>query len=170
MSKSIKLKNNAFIDSTGIVHNKKILADILYPVGSIYLSVNSTSPADLFGGTWEQITNKFLYCTTTSNTTGGSNSVEYTPTGNINGHTLTIDEIPSHTHKVDRYDSVGLNNHPISSGNNYQGICAEGSPSARMTTTGAGGGKAHGHGFTGTKATINTMPAYYTVYCWRRTA
>ena len=42
------------------VANSKIgasdLLDLVYPVGSIYLSVNSTSPSTLFGGTWEQIT------------------------------------------------------------------------------------------------------------------
>jgi hypothetical protein len=27
--------------------------DTVYPVGAIYLSVSSTSPATLFGGTWE---------------------------------------------------------------------------------------------------------------------
>lgn len=32
----------------------------LYPVGAIYLSVNSTSPASLFGGTWEQLKDRFL--------------------------------------------------------------------------------------------------------------
>ena len=58
MSKSIKLKGNNYIDSTGIVHNRQLLSDLLsnisliaYPVGSIYISVNSTNPATLFGGT-----------------------------------------------------------------------------------------------------------------------
>lgn len=39
---------------------QQMLIDAIYPVGSIYMSVNSTSPATLFGGTWEAIKGKFL--------------------------------------------------------------------------------------------------------------
>lgn len=41
----------------------KTLAEImltLYPVGAVYISANSTSPASLFGGTWEPINGRFL--------------------------------------------------------------------------------------------------------------
>lgn len=31
------------------------LIDILYPIGSIYFSVNPTDPASIFGGSWERI-------------------------------------------------------------------------------------------------------------------
>ena len=36
------------------------ILDNVYPVGSIYMNVNSTNPGTLFGGTWEQIQGKFL--------------------------------------------------------------------------------------------------------------
>lgn len=59
------------------------------------MSVNSTNPSQLFGGTWEQISGRFLYCTTTSKTTGGS-----TITGST---TLTINQIPSHNHYIKQF-------------------------------------------------------------------
>lgn len=53
-----------------------------WPVGSIYMSFSSTSPASLFGGTWSQISGRFLYCTTNTDT-GGNNT-----------HTLTNNQLP----------------------------------------------------------------------------
>ena len=54
-----------------------IQIDNIYPVGSIYMSVNSTNPGSLFGGTWEQIEGKFLLAcdsTYTAGSTGGNSS------------------------------------------------------------------------------------------------
>ena len=68
--------------------NSSDLFDLIYPVGSIYLSVNNTSPATLFGGTWEQIKDTFLLGAGddyTLGNTGGEASVK-----------LTISEIPVH--------------------------------------------------------------------------
>lgn len=66
-----------------VVRTKYLNVDDVYPIGSVYISFNSTSPAQLFGGTWERISNKFLYGTSDDNAigqTGGSN----THTHNIN--------------------------------------------------------------------------------------
>lgn len=62
--------------------------DLIYPIGSYYLSNSSTSPGSRFGGTWSQIKDQRFLCGYTSVTTGGANSV-----------TLTIDQMPSHSHQ-----------------------------------------------------------------------
>ena len=63
-----------------------------YPVGSIYMSTNNTSPASMFGGTWEQIKDKFLL-SAGSNYSAGATGGEAT-------HTLTVNEMPKHRHNV----------------------------------------------------------------------
>ena len=73
----------------------------IYPVGSIYMSTNSTSPATFIGGTWQRIQDRFLLAagsTYTAGNTGGSSTTSYTPSGSVGYHTLTTSEMPSHTH------------------------------------------------------------------------
>ena len=140
------------------------LIDFFYPVGCIYTSMNSTNPQTLFGGTWVQITNRFLYCTSYSKTYGGQNSVSYTPSGSINGHTLTIDEIPGHTHNV-TYN--GWTNAQTGSGIGYSNLAGT---MNTKTSSSTGGGKSHNHTFTGTAATIPTVPEWISCYAWYRTA
>ena len=77
------------------------LLDIVYPVGSIYQSMSATSPADFVGGTWTKI-KTFLYGADSAHQTGGEAT-----------HTLTVDEMPSHTH--DMYYSLSGNNLSIPS-------------------------------------------------------
>ena len=62
----------------------------VHRVGSLYWSSDSTSPAELFGGTWTQITDKFILAAGdiySNGASGGSETV-----------TLAISEIPSHSH------------------------------------------------------------------------
>nr|CAI9750280.1 tail protein [uncultured phage] len=70
--------------------NSTNIFDLIYPVGSIYMNVNSTNPGTLFGGTWEQIQGKFLL--------GMSSSYPAGSQGGEARHTLTTAEMPSHGH------------------------------------------------------------------------
>lgn len=145
----------------------RLNVDLIYPVGSIYMSVNSTNPSTIFGGTWEQLKDRFLIGASNNyviNTTGGQTSINYTPSGTVQGHTLTINEIPSHSHEIQRE----LNSK--APGSNWDW----GSPGGYDTnihsyTSSTGGGGSHNHGFSGTQATITTMPPYLAVYMWKRT-
>jgi len=129
-------------DKPTIPTNSEI-ADLIYPVGSIYMSVNSTSPATLFGGTWQQIEDTFLLSAGSTYTAGA--------TGGEATHTLTIDEMPSH-------------NHGLYSRNTYQSgttgaINGWNTGGTSYNTKNTGGGGAH-----------NNMPPYLVVYMWQRTA
>lgn len=82
--------------------------DLMYPVGSIYLSTNAINPGTLFGGTWERINDAFLWGTGTDANLG--------KTGGEASHTLTVNEMPSHTHTQNAHShGVGY----ITSNGNY---------------------------------------------------
>lgn len=125
----------------------RTLLDWTYPVGSIYLSVDATSPAAKFGGTWTPIENVFLYPVPTSTAAGLQ--------GGEASHTLTVAEMPSHTHKT--YMAYGANgdgpNIPIyeRSTNQCEGYAT------LPDTSAVGGNTAH-----------NNMPPYMTMYAWYR--
>ena len=82
------------------------IVDLIYPVGSIYMSVNNVNPSTFLGGTWEawgsgQVpvgVNPNDSDFSTAEKTGGSKSV--TPSGTVGGHTLTTNEMPSHGHSI----------------------------------------------------------------------
>lgn len=58
--------------ATGFINNRQVLSEV-YPTGAIYMSTSSTSPAQLFGGSWERIQGRFLWATgSTPTQTGGS--------------------------------------------------------------------------------------------------
>lgn len=119
------------------------LRDRVYPIDSIYISYTHTSPADIFGGTWTRIENQFLWgCDETGiiGQTGGSKTV-----------TLTVDQIPSHSH-----------------GSVYSQH-AEGTKSYAWYAT-SGDKIAYGAVATGNGAAHNNMPPYIQVSIWRRIA
>ena len=63
-----------------------------YPVGAIYISASAVSPAQLFGGTWEQVNGRFLLAASTAYPAGA--------TGGEEKVTLKTAEMPSHSHNI----------------------------------------------------------------------
>lgn len=132
--------------------------DDIYPVGSIYMSVNNTNPGTLFGGTWTQIQDRFLLAAGSTYSAGA--------TGGAATHTLTAGQLPTITSYFD-IRAWGSGN-PITVGTHYtsgNGTKMNNFPtnstsvtSQRVTHT-FGEGKAH-----------NNMPPYLVVYVWQRTA
>lgn len=125
------------------------LGQIMYPVGSVYQSFNNTSPSDLFGGTWEKITDKFLFGSDNANTTGGEKT-----------HKLTSAEMPTHQHEA----QAGMWAWSCSAGFNsghYHVNSISGANGNSETTVRpyAGGDQPH-----------NNMPPYITCYIWQRTS
>ena len=171
-----------------------------YPVGSIYMSVVETNPAELFGGTWEAIApGRVLigageYNSNISYTAGAK--------GGVTSRTLTSSNIPKHTHTVEIKQTAATHNHrngvydegpagngPLSS--NYGAIkmyptatqhvmAADGSAYGTNTQLYMGytseTSAVHTHevtvGYYGTKnpTEISVMQPYLVVYMWKRTA
>ena len=107
-TKKLSVGVNCFPSTTESleVNGKPILTlDKVYPIGSIYMTINNVDPKDIFGGIWERITNKFLLCAGDSysaGSTGGASSVKIETT-NLPGHTHSFsatsgETTPSHTH------------------------------------------------------------------------
>ena len=165
------IRNDGSIDTTSYLsslpshtHQSSDITDlinVIYPVGSIYMSVNSTSPATLFGGTWTQIEDTFLLAcgsTYSNGATGGSKDAV----------------VVSHAHRpystslkfVSTADDLALN------------------PTKRQIPPADNNGWhiAHGQQYTtginddqytetvGTSGTNKNMPPYLAVYVWKRTA
>ena len=159
------------------------LYNLIYPIGSIYLSVNSVDPSTLFGGTWEKIKDKFLLSDGDTYSIGS--------TGGEATHTLTIDEMPSHNHSAIS-DSNGDHNHSLVSITGYDdhnfingtgefliqnsdttmGWSSAVNTSLKYGSTGNAG--SHSHSLTvnstGGSQPHNNMPPYLTINVWKRVA
>ena len=126
--------------------NGNTVFDMVYPVGSVYVSVNATNPSALFGGTWEQIKDRFLL--------SAGDTYKVGATGGEATHVLTVDEMPRHNHSIDNLNASG-------STTPYMTVQAQEKKGygGNVQTFFTGGGQAH-----------NNMPPYIVVYIWQRTA
>ena len=142
----------------------KSLLDMVYPVGSIYLSVSGTDPQTLFGGTWARLEDVFLLAAGAKHAAGS--------TGGEESHTLTDREMPTHNGHL----SAGIAGAAPYGKGNYEGYLNVSAMTAYVgggyrgwnvysgnemhpASEAAGGGQPH-----------NNMPPYLAVYTWKRTA
>jgi len=151
---------DSFLDKSGLSYLwGKIVnqADPLraYPVGSIYMSVNSTSPATIFGGTWERIEGTFLLAATDNGSSGAAQAAGNT--GGAASVTLTGAQsgLPAHSHGLNSHKhSVGAHSHGLNSHKHSVGAHSHGLNSHKHSV----GAHAHtvpqhGHGHTNPSVT-----------------
>ena len=166
---------NKLVNICTEISSGSTLIDIFYPVGSIYTSMNSTNPSELFGGTWEQITDRFLYCADSSKETGGSKTIT---TANLPSHTHTFsgttatDSVQfrstTNGNVIENYGNKGILSVESESGktttynvtteessNEWEVLTFSYTPSGTLSNTGSG---------------AEFLPPYITVYAWYRSA
>lgn len=166
--------------------DKKQMFDLIYPIGAIYLSVSPVDPELLFEvGKWEKIEDSFLLTSGskyTNGTQGGKEKVSYTPKGTNTAIKLTAQQLPNRIIYADKnlsgqalsglsgieWDNIPIEvdeyfascSYDIANNTILRGNTTSGMTSITQTT--------HNHTFTGTAATIETMPPYLVINAWKR--
>lgn len=123
-----------------------------YPVGAIYMSVESTNPSTLFGGTWQQIQDTFLLAAGPNHTAGSTGGAETVK--------LKSSEIPEHSHTI--YGNPGS-----SGGTPAQGIMVN-PESGDLFAWSNYQQESYNPSPVGASAAHNNMPPFLTVYVWKR--
>lgn len=130
---------------------KQDIVDLVYPVGSYYWSSISTNPAIVFGGgTWVQVKDVFLYA---AGDTAPTNVADYV--GGEKEHTLTVEEMPRHSHSINIHHSDG----PEVWGEILNASIEQNNGRARLGTNSKGNSQP-----------FNILPPFITAFCWRRVA
>lgn len=147
-------------DGNVVFYNKQEVFLAVHPVGSIFLSTDGTEPAELYGGTWEQIKDVFLL--------GASDTYPAGSTGGSAEHTQTLNELANHYHSriyARTYGQIllGQANQPSGESSYIGAIYGTGSTNAlnaeELATNNQGGGQP-----------MDILNPYYSVYIWRRVA
>lgn len=134
---------------------------LAYPVGSIYMSYESTNPKDIFGGSWTPIQDRFLIGAGSSYSRGGTGGA--TTSSGYGSHSHSTTSSGSHSHHfywgsgsvwngwLSTVESVGWRDH------------------YNQSSYGVAGSGDHSHTANATGSSFSIMPPYYGVYMWRRT-
>lgn len=149
---------------------EQIIASI-YPIGSIYISVNVTNPGVIFGGEWELFSpGRTIVCVDTSQTefntvgkTGGSKELQ----SHTHSFSATTESAGAHTHNLNRIGAMTNDN------DTHNRYFMTGSTSTGKIPTSSNG--AHTHKVSGTSGSSGSgnaknLQPYITCYIWKRTA
>jgi microcystin-dependent protein len=150
-------------------NNLRNVANVIYPVGSIYMSVNSTDPGTLFGGTW---TAWGQGRTIIGRGTSDQPFNQFEATGGESNHTLTTAEMPGHTHTGPSHSHSMPYSWLYNASTSGSGISASDSSSttnrwSSSSTSSYSGGNT---GSTGSGTAHNNLPPFIVCYMWKRTA
>ncbi len=141
------------------------IADVIYPVGSLFFSKDNNNPGSRMAGTsWTQVAEGQFVAGVGTGT--DINGVEHTVAGGDNDttgeykHTLTVNELAPHTHEtvVDNKDYTGIPNSANTAGHRV-GSHKNADYALSITSSTAGGGQSH-----------NNLPPAFGMYVWERTA
>ena len=126
----------------------------MYPVGSIYMNAEvATNPATLLGfGTWAAYAEGRVPVGKASS--GTFDTLNATGGAETDSHTLTISEIPAHTHSSHDSNHTRTPDSTDDTSDEYGAY-------ASSNTGSTGGGNAHTH---------DILQPYIVVYMWKRTA
>lgn len=196
LGKEIYDKNGKEILGGGGVTSTELL-NLIYPIGSIYMSVREVSPQTFLGGSWRKIEGKFLLSASSTfpaGTSGGNkDAVVVAHTHALSGSAVSNG---AHTHTVSGTSETG-GSHSHNVGRDRD--CASGSANWSVHTAGTSGAggtsptsthNGHTHNVSGTAAsdgahthtlsgtatstgvsgTNANMPPYLSVHMWERTA
>lgn len=140
--------------SEQITETMNHIINITYPVGSIYMSVNDVNPATIFGGVWERWGAGRVPVGVNA-TQSEFSSVEQT--GGEKAHTLTVSEMPAHSHRA------SWNGDFYAFGGSHPGILRDTygfqTSFSNIETSSTGSGSSH-----------NNLQPYITCYMWKRIA
>lgn len=158
---------SAAAKNLGAIKNTETL-NAIYPVGSVYFSVDDENPANLFGGTWTRIKDRFLlgagYDYTAGSTGGTANGTVVSHSHTVSG---TANSAGSHSHVIDAENNSGYSSryHPYRRtsrahyGWHYLRYAGDHSHTVSGRTDSEG-----------VSTTGANMPPYLAVYVWERTA
>lgn len=143
----LSTRGGAEIDAGVLTGSGSISALDFMPIGYIYMSVDATSPETLFGGSWVRIAQGRVLIGQDSSQTEFDVAEE---TGGEKTHTITVAELPAHTHTLERKTAAGTSTGVV-----------RGNASAQADGTTA---------TAGTGVPANNLQPYLVVYMWKRIA